>query len=163
MATTLILITIESICKKYNITPEQFSLATKIVANGRKAFYIVESASVPGQEYRVEWNNEHYCLQCRPHKGKVCKASEYGLQCWHKRAALAVEEYEQARVRAQRRQEQASIEATKEYQFEQLFRDLEDALANLDRIAAKADEWEQSRRDADRTAYNYYELSLGII
>jgi hypothetical protein len=98
MAITIILATIESICKKYNITPEQFSLATKVIANGRKAFYIVESLSSPRQEYRIEWNNEHHCLQCKPHNGEACKASAHCLQCWHKRAALAVEEYEQAKV-----------------------------------------------------------------
>ena len=50
--------------------------------------------------------------------------------------------------RAQRQAEQAAIEATKEYQFEQLLRELEDALDNLDRIARESDEREQSRRDA---------------
>jgi hypothetical protein len=48
MATTIILATIASICTKYHITPEQFDKATKVIANGRKAFYIVESFSTPG-------------------------------------------------------------------------------------------------------------------
>ncbi len=117
---TQVLITIAALCSKHNITEEQFSNATKVIANGRKAFYIVESLSAPGQEYRVEWNDEYHCLQCLPHNGEACKASANGLQCWHKRAALAVEEHEQAKVRARRKLEQAEIEATPQYQAEQL-------------------------------------------
>jgi hypothetical protein len=146
MATTIIVAAIASICEKYNISEEQFSLATKVIANGRKAFYIVESLSTPGQEYCVEWNDKHRCLQCKPHNSEACKASANGLQCWHKRAALAVEEYEQAKVRARRQQEQAEVEATKEYQFEQLLRELEDTLSALDAIAEDSDE-----RDALRS------------
>jgi hypothetical protein len=35
--------------------------------------------------------------------------------------------------------EQATVEATEEYQFEQLFRDMEDVLDTLDAIAAESD------------------------
>ena len=38
------------------------------------------------------------------------------------------------RVRRERQAEQAVVEATREYQLEQLFRDLEEALDALDRI-----------------------------
>ena len=163
MAITIAIVTIAAICSKYNISEEQFSKATKVIANGRKAFYIVESLSTPGQEYRVEWNTEHHCLQCKPHNGEACKASANGRQCWHKRASLAVEEYERAKVRAQRQQEQAEVEATEDYQFEQAVATLTDAMEGLERIAREMDEREQSRRDAERTVYSYYEMSLGII
>jgi hypothetical protein len=170
MATTLILITIASFCEKYSITPEQFDKATKVIANGRKAFYIVESLSTPGQEYRVEWNDVFHCLQCLPHNGEACKASAYGHQCWHKRAALAVEEHEQAKARAQRLQEQAEVESTKEYQFEQAIHEFEQAMSKFEQYTAEfnliieeADKREQSRRDAGRTAYNYYEMAIEII
>jgi hypothetical protein len=141
MATTIIVVAIAAICSKYNITPEQFDKATKVIANGRKAFYIVESLSTPGQEYRVEWNDEHQALQCKPHNGLACKASVNGLQCWHKRAALAVEEHEQAKMRARRQAEQVEIEATKAYRLERMMYELEAS-------QAVADEWEQSRRVA---------------
>src|SRR6266571_9170188 len=116
---TLIIATIASICSKYNITPEQFDRATKVIANGRKAFYIVESLSTPGQEYKVEWNDEYKCLQCKPHNGEACPASANGLQCWHKRSALANQEHYKATEQARRQQEQATVEAKQEYQFEQ--------------------------------------------
>jgi hypothetical protein len=56
-----VLITIAAICSKHNIAPEQFDRATKVVMNG-KAFYVVESLSTPGQEYRIEFNDEYHCL-----------------------------------------------------------------------------------------------------
>jgi len=131
--------TITTICQKYNITPEQFDKATHRTSNGEH-FYIVESQSQPGVEYKVTWNAEHQCLQCLPHTGPACKASENGVPCWHKRAALAVEEHYKAQVRRERANEQARIEATEEYQFEQAMRDLEDALDALDAMAEESDE-----------------------
>jgi hypothetical protein len=147
MATTIVA-AISAICSKYNISEEQFDKATKVIANGRKAFYIIESLSTPGQEYRVEWNVEHHCLQCLPHNGEACKASAYGLQCWHKRAALAVEEHEQAKMRARRQAEQVEIEATKAYRLERMMYELETLQAELEASQAVADEREQSRRVA---------------
>lgn len=138
MATTIIVATIAAICSKYNISEAQFSKATYCESNG-KGFYIVESASVPGQEYRVEWNDEHQCLQCKPHNGPACKASANGVPCWHKRAALAAEERFKATERSRRLNEQAREEATSEYAWEQYFRDLEDALDALDAIAQESD------------------------
>ncbi len=153
---TLILITITTLCEKYHLTPEQFDKATHCESNGVH-FYIVESQTTPGTEYHVKFNRQYGKLTC------TCKAGQQAISCWHMRAALAAEEHYKATEQARRQQEQVEIEATKLYEFEQAFRDLEDALDALDRIAQEADEREQSRRDADRTAYNYYELSLGII
>ena len=128
-------------------TPEQFSKATKVIANGRKAFYIVESLSVPGQEYRVEWNDEHHCLQCLPHTGEACPASKNGLQCWHKRAALAAEEHYRQEQAERRQSEQAEAESDPMYEIEQAFRDLEDSLDAVDRIFEAMD-----KRDAQYEA-----------
>ncbi len=162
MATVVAIVSIVTLCKKHHISREQFDLCTKVIANGVKAFYLVESASVPGQCYRVEWNDEHHCLQCLPHNGEACKASANGVPCWHKRAALANEEYFKAEQAARRKAEQAEIEATPEYQLEQAFRELEEALDKLDEIAAESDRREQARKDAERTRYNNFELSMGI-
>ncbi len=135
-----------TICEKYNLTIEQLSAGTHIVLNGTQHCVIVESSSVPGQEYKIIWNSLYKVLQCTVHNGVPCKASANGKQCYHKRVALAVIELE----KAQSIREQAEIEATPEYQFEQLFRDLEDALNALDRIAEEANEREKARRDAER-------------
>src|SRR6266568_3379348 len=122
-------ITPSTLCEKYHLTIEQLSAGTHVVLNGTQHCVIVESASVPGQEYKIIWNSEYKVLQCTAHNGEACKASANGKQCYHKRVALAVIELE----KAQSIREQAEIEATPEYQFEQLFRDLEDALNALDR------------------------------
>jgi hypothetical protein len=91
---------------------------------------------VPGQEYKIIWNHEHRCMQCLPfNDGPVCKASESGKGCWHRRAALAVLELEKAEALRERQREQAQVEATPQYQLDQLFRELEDALEALDRMA----------------------------
>jgi hypothetical protein len=148
MQTTTQVTTPTTIAQKYRITIEQLSSATHVVV-GTQHCVIVESSSVPGQEYKIIWNSTHKCLQCTAHNGEACLASTNGKQCYHLRAALALLELERAWVRRGRQAEQAAIEATKEYQFEQIFRDLEDALANLDRIATEADEREQSRRVAE--------------
>ena len=142
MTTTIIIATITSIAAKYNITPEQFSKAMRIIdCNRNKVFYQVESQSDPTIDpYHVEFNDQFHCLTC------TCKAGQQGIPCWHKRAALAAEEHYKQAQRRERLQEQAEVEATKLYQFEQLFRELEDALAALDRIAEEADE-----RDALRS------------
>lgn len=152
---TQVTFTPSEIAAQHNITAYQLSLATKVIIdNGRQAFYIVESASDPGTEYKVIWNRERKCLQCLPHNGKRCPASAHGLPCWHKRAAAAAEQLLRQAERRARQVEQARIEATAAYQVEQAINTAENALAALDRIAAK---------DAARAAYNYYEMAIGII
>jgi hypothetical protein len=141
MITTIIIATIATISAKYNITLEQFDKATRIIdCNRNKVFYLVESQTDPTIDpYHVEFNDQFRCLTC------TCKAGQQGIPCWHKRAALAAEEHYKRAQRRERLNEQARIEATKEYQLEQLFRDLEDALDALDRIAEEADEREALR------------------
>jgi hypothetical protein len=146
---------IATIAAKYNVTLEQMDKATHCSTNGEH-FYIVESQSEPNKEYHVKYNSQYNAPSC------TCKAGTNGRGCWHKRAALAAEEYFKATERARRLNEQATVEATEEYQLDQLFNDLEEALDALDRIAEESDRREQSRRDADRSAYLYYELALGI-
>jgi molecular chaperone GrpE (heat shock protein) len=104
-------------------------------------FYIVESQTEAGKESRVEYNRQYKALSC------TCKAGENGVPCWHKRAAMAAEEHYKATQRVQRANEQAEVEVTKEYQFEQLLRELEDTLDALDALAAESDE-----RDALRSS-----------
>jgi hypothetical protein len=133
--TTIILavVSITQVCKKYSISLEQFDRATKVVMNG-KAFYILESASQPGVEYQVIWNDEHQALQCKPHNGPACPASEQGVPCYHKRVACAVEEYEQAKVRAirQRKAEQIEVERSEGYRLEIKMHELETLQAELE-------------------------------
>jgi hypothetical protein len=128
------MITINEICAKHNITPEQFSKATHCTADGNEHYYIVESQSEAGVEYQVRYNRQYKALSC------TCKAGENGVPCWHKRAALAAEEHYKTERLQERINEQECFEATKEYQIEQVIRDLEDALDALDAIAQEADE-----------------------
>jgi hypothetical protein len=139
MATT---ITPSTLCEKYSITPEQLSAGTHIVLNGTEHAVIVESASVPGQSYKVIWNGQYRVLQCTAHNGEPCKASASGKQCYHKRVAMAVIELEKAEAR----REQAEIEAQEYYRFEQAMHELETILDKLDEIALESDE-----RDALRS------------
>jgi hypothetical protein len=143
MTTTIIIVTIATICTKYNITPKQFDKAMRIIdCNRNKVFYQVESQSDPTIEpYHVEWNEQFHCLSCN------CKAGQEGIPCWHKRAALAAEEHYNQQVRRERQAEQAAVEATEEYRLDQLFHELETALNALDKIAEESDE-----RDALRAA-----------
>jgi hypothetical protein len=143
MTTTIIIVTIATICAKYNIAPEQFDKAMRIIdCNRNKVFYQVESQSDPTIEpYHVEWNDQFHCFSCN------CKAGQEGIPCWHKRAALAAEEHYKQQVRRERQVEQAAVEATEEYQLDQLFHELETALNALDKIAEESDE-----RDALRAA-----------
>ncbi len=131
MAITIIVATIASICAKYHITEEQFSKATYCTSNG-KGFYLVESASTPGQEYRIEWNDEYQCLQCKPHNGEACKASVNGLGCWHKRAALANQEHYKATETARRQREQVEVERSQAYRLERAMHELETLQADLE-------------------------------
>jgi hypothetical protein len=159
---TIIVATIASICAKYLISQEQFDLATKVIATGRKAFYIVESLSTPGQEYRVEWNDEHHCLQCLPHNGEACPASKNGVPCWHKRCAMANKEHFKAEQAARRQREQVEAESDPSYEIEHLFAELDRIFEKLDEIAAESDRKAQAYRDAERNRYLNYELSMGI-
>jgi hypothetical protein len=115
MATTIILITVASICEKHNITPEQFDKGTYCVTNG-KGFYIVESQTTDA-EYHCSWNAQYNVLQCScPAVGK----------CWHMRSAVANQEYFKAQRLARRQAEQAEIESSPAYQAEQLVRAMEE-------------------------------------
>jgi SWIM zinc finger len=124
---------------QYNITIEQLDRATKII-DGNTVFYQIDSQTNPGTSYNVRFNHQFGCLTC------TCLAGQQGIPCWHKRAALAANELDKERVRRERQTEQAVVEATEEYQIEQLFRDLEEALDELDRIAEKSDEREAHRK-----------------
>src|SRR5690348_11424942 len=117
---TQVLTTIAAICSKHHITPEQFDKATYCATNGQ-GFYIVESASEP-KEYHVKYNAQYKALSC------TCKAGEQGVPCWHKRAALANQEHYKATEQARRQQEQAEIEATKQYAFEQAIQAFHEAM-----------------------------------
>ena len=147
---TLILITITTLCEKYHITPEQFDKATHCESNGVH-FYIVESQTTPGTEYHVKYNREYNALSC------TCLASDNGNGCWHRRAALASEEHYKATEQARRLQEQAEVESTPEYQFEQAIQEFHQAMskfeqytAEFNQIIEEASEREKSRREAER-------------
>ncbi len=104
-------------------------------------YYQVDSESNPGTAYNVRFNRKYGKLTC------TCPAGERGINCKHKRAALAANEIDKAQRNQERINEQARIEATEEYQLEQLFRDLEDALDALDAIAQEADEHDALRQN----------------
>jgi hypothetical protein len=135
MATTIIIVTIASICAKYRIDEAQFSKATHCTSNGTNHYYIVESASEPGLEYHVRYSKKYNALSC------TCKASDNGNGCWHRRASLASEEHFKAMQRARRLNEQAEVEASPQYQAEQFERacwELEQLQAELEVMQATA-------------------------
>jgi len=81
---------IEDAMASYHLTRSQMSKCAA-VQNGATGeyFYLVQSESQPGVEYKVIYNRESKVMQCLPFNGPVCKASEAGYNCWHKRAAKA--------------------------------------------------------------------------
>ena len=126
---------------QYNITIEQLDRATKIIdCNTNTVYYQVDSQTNPGTAYNVRFNRQFGCLTC------TGPARQQGIPCWHRRVALAANELDKERVCRERQAEQAVVEATEEYQLEQLFRDLEEALDALDRIAEESDEREALRK-----------------
>jgi SWIM zinc finger len=130
-----------TVTTKYNVTIEQIDRATKIIdCNTNTVYFQVDSQTTPGTAYNARFNPQYGKLTC------TCPAGEKGINCWHKRAALAANELEKVTTNLRRKAEQAAIEATEEYQMEQLFRDLEEALDALDRIAEESDEREALRQ-----------------
>jgi hypothetical protein len=129
-----------TVTTKYNVTIEQIDRASKII-DGRdnSVYFQVDSQTTPGTSYNVRFNRQFGKLTC------TCPAGEKGINCWHKRAALAANELEKATANLRRKTEQAAVEATEEYQLEQLFRNLEESLEALDRIAEESDEREALR------------------
>ncbi len=125
MATTIIIVSIASICAKYRIDEAQFSKATHCTSNGTNHYYIVESASEPC-EYHVKYNSQYNALSC------TCKASDNGSGCWHRRASLASEEHYRATQRARRLNEQAEVERTAAFQLEVKMHELEVLAADLE-------------------------------
>ncbi len=69
--------------------------------NAHKVFYICESMSEPGTEYKIIYNPLLKCLECLPHTGKRCEASARGITCWHKRSALKASELRRAALKAE--------------------------------------------------------------
>ena len=87
----------QDILKKHNVSDEQVSAAHRIVnLNNGRVFYQVESASEPGTEYTVYYDQVLKHLVCD------CKAGQNGTPCWHRRAALAHSD----EVRRERREQQ---------------------------------------------------------
>ena len=123
-------IMIKEVCEKHDITPQMFDKATPITWNGSSHEYIVESLFQPDVEYRVTYNPRFGVLLC------TCKQV---TGCWHTRAALAAEEHYEASRLAKRQAEQAEIEATPEYQLDQLFLELDEVFQKIDEIVKEAD------------------------
>jgi hypothetical protein len=91
------------------ITVAQLDACSRLIdLNRRTVFYLVESASEPGTEYRVQYNPVLKALECLPHTGKACQASEHGCTCWHKRAALKSAELRRIAQRAEMNRELAA-------------------------------------------------------
>jgi len=100
------------------------------------AYYLIASATTPGVSYEVRFNRQYHCLQCLPQlDGPPCQASAQGLTYWHKRSALCREaEYAILKLAA-KQAEQFEVEATPEYQQEQLEFTLEVASRRLHQAA----------------------------
>ena len=126
---------------QYNITIEQLDRATKIIdCNTNTVYYQVDSQTNPGTSYNVRFNRQFGCLTC------TCEAGQQGIPCWHKRAALAANELDKVRVRNERKAEQETVEATKEFQIESALQELAEIFRKLDEIAEESDEREALRK-----------------
>ncbi len=108
---------VEDAMISYHLTREQIEAAT-LNSNGNGSyFFTVKSASTPGVVYKVIYNPAMKALQCVSFDGgPVCKASEEGYNCWHKRASMARSVLIQLERRQQRESEiaQALAERTPE-------------------------------------------------
>jgi hypothetical protein len=148
---------------KYRVTIDQIDACQRWEDCGKnRIFYTVESQSEPGTYYKVVWNEQFGCLQCLPHNGRTCPASQHGIPCWHCRAAVAAEQLYKQELRRSRQQEQAEVEKTEAYALEQAMHELEESQAELDAYLAAVDKRGQERKDAERTAYLNYCISLDI-
>lgn len=81
---------IEDAMQSYRLTRAQIEAASFHKAGDGSYFFLVQSASQPGVVYKVIYNPALKALQCVSFDGgPVCKASEEGFNCWHKRASMA--------------------------------------------------------------------------
>lgn len=105
-----------------------------------RAYYQVQSESQEDTRYEVRWNLAHKCLTC------TCKGGQAGFSCKHMRWSLAAEaEYKELK-RAERAAEQRIVEATRQYQREQI----EQAVAEANRKMAEFDNAENGTNEAAR-------------
>lgn len=91
--------TTTTITNYFNVSEQQIEACTRIEQSG-KVHYSVTSQTTVGTDYTVAWNTAHRVLQCS------CKAGSEGMNCWHKRAALAANKFYQA-------EKQGELEATR--------------------------------------------------
>ena len=127
-----------AITEKYQVTQEHIDACERVIdETHNQIFYIVASTSNPGTHYKVFFNRQFGVIQCSPFDGEACPASVKGLPCWHKRAALAADAEYKALKRAERQAEQRQIEATVQYQQEQLQFTIEAASRTLAALEAE--------------------------
>jgi hypothetical protein len=91
---------------RYEVTVEMIAKCARIVdLNARPAqiFYLVESATDAGVEYKVIFDRNHKLLTCD------CKAGRSGVNCWHKRAAVAAAAAFKAEVAARRAETEKTL------------------------------------------------------
>ena len=136
----------------FAVTQEQIDACERVIdETNHQVFYIVASTSNPGTHYKVIYNRQFGCLQCLPFDGEPCPASVKGLTCWHKRAALAAEAEYKALKRAERQAEQRQVEATEQYQQEQLQFTIEVASRKLTALEAE-ENGDQEAADREHAA-----------
>lgn len=76
--------------RAYHLTREQLEACSFVRTEEGQYFFLVQSATKPGVVYKVYYNPAMKRLQCVSFDGgPVCKASEDGYNCWHKRASMA--------------------------------------------------------------------------
>jgi hypothetical protein len=81
---------VDDALEAYHLTAEQLAAVSSAHdESGARVGYLVASASHPGVHYQVIYNADMKALQCIAYDGPVCKASEAGINCWHKRAVKA--------------------------------------------------------------------------
>lgn len=123
------------------VTQEQIDACQRTIdmVTGR-VFYQVKSETLEDTTYEVRWNEKHCCLTC------TCKGGAAGYSCKHMRWALAAASEYKALKRAERAAEQRQIEATAQYQREQL----EQAMAEASRKLAELEARESGAGEASK-------------
>jgi hypothetical protein len=106
---------------RFEVKQEQLDRCHRIVdLNAKQVFYLVQSATTFGVEYKVRYDREHRALTCDCPAGNPPIVEETGLLqyapmfCWHKRAAIAAAAIFKAELKAKIEEQEAALREIEE-------------------------------------------------